>query len=416
MPSNRPASLRPVLILAYLAFVSLGLPDGLIGVGWPSIRATYHVPAESVGLLLTAATVGYLASSVAAGFSTARLGVGRLLAISTTLTGVALAGYALAPGLPVMSVAALLLGIGGGAIDAGLNAYAAGAFGPRHMNWLHASYGLGVTLGPLIMTAAIGLSATWRTGYGVVALAQAALAVAFAASAPAWRDRRGAQPDANVAPAARPASVRETLSLPAAWLGMLAFALYTAIEITAGLWAFLLLTEDRGVGATAAGVCVSAYWGCLLGGRVVQGLVAERLGVRPVLVGSLVGLCLGSLLVALPGPAWVAVTGLCVLGFAAAAVFPLLTLTTAARVGADHADRVVGLQIGAAGLGGALIPAAVGVLLGRTDVAALGAALLVLSAALLAVHLLGMRTRPARPALELAESQLGPVRPVVDGR
>lgn len=416
MPTTLRSPQRSVLILAYLAFVSLGLPDGLIGVGWPSIRSTYQVPTEAVGLLLTAGTVGYLASSVAAGFSTARLGVGRLLAISTSLTALALAGYALAPALPVMIVAALLLGSGGGAIDAGLNAYAAGAFGPRHMNWLHACYGLGVTLGPLMMTAAIGFSGTWRLGYAAVAVAQAALAVAFAATSPAWRHRAAGRTDLAAAANHRPAPVRDTLSLPGAWLGMLAFALYTAIEVAAGLWAFLLLTEDRGVEATAAGLCVSAYWGCLLGGRVVQGLVAERLGVRTVLAGSLVGLCVGCLLVALPAPAWVAVAGLCVVGFAAAAVFPLLTLTTSARVGPAHADRVVGMQIGAAGLGGALIPAAVGVLLSRTDVAALGAALLVLSVALLVAHLLGSRIRPARTATDRNEAQCGPVRPVVDGR
>jgi fucose permease len=406
---------RTVLILAYLAFISLGLPDGLIGVGWPSIRATYQVPTEAVGLLLTAGTVGYLASSVAAGFSTARLGVGQLLAISTSLTALALAGYALAPALPVMIVAALLLGSGGGAIDAGLNAYAAGAFGARHMNWLHAFFGLGVTLGPLIMTAAVGVGGSWRLGYAAVGVAQGALAVAFATRAPAWRNRPVGHPQAATGDTSR-APVRDTLSLPAAWLGMLAFALYAAVEITTGLWAFLLLTEDRGVAATAAGICVSAYWGCLLGGRVVQGFVAERLGVRAVLAGSLVGLCVGSLLVALPAPAWVAVTGLCLVGFAAAAVFPLLTLTTGARVGAAHADRVVGMQIGAAGLGGALIPAAVGVLLSHTDVAALGPALLVLSAALLVVHLLGIRARPARSVGDRDEAQLGPVRPVVDGR
>ncbi|HEX7746954.1 MAG TPA: MFS transporter [Micromonosporaceae bacterium] len=407
---------RSVLILAYLAFVSLGLPDGLIGVGWPSIRSAYQVPTEAVGLLLTAGTLGYLASSVAAGFSTARLGIGRLLAISTSLTALALAGYALAPALPFMIVAALLLGSGGGAIDAGLNAYAAGAFGPRHMNWLHAFFGLGVTLGPLIMTAAIGVSGTWRAGYAAVAVAQAALAVGFAAGSPAWRQRPAGRPDVAVPAGARPTPVRATLSLPATWLGMLAFAFYGAIEIATGLWAFLLLTEDRGVAATTAGVCVSAYWGCLLGGRVVQGFVAERLGVRAVLAGSLAGLCVGSLLVAVPAPAWVAVAGLCVVGFAAAAVFPLLTLTTGARVGAAHADRVVGLQIGAAGLGGALIPAAVGVLLSRTDVGALGAALLVLSTALLGIHLLGIHTRQPRPAVDREEAQFGPVRPVVDGR
>jgi fucose permease len=410
---HRLRSPRLVLMLAYLAFISLGLPDGLIGVGWPSIRATYDVPTEAVGLLLTAGTAGYLTSSVAAGFGLARLGVGRLLALSTSLTALALAGYAAAPGLAIMTCAALVLGAGGGAIDAGLNTYAAGVFGARHMNWLHAFFGLGVTIGPLIMTAAVGAAGTWRLGYVAVALAQVALAIGFAASVRAWRPAPDAATPADVeAVAAVP--VRATLSLPAVWLGMAAFALYVAIEIGAGLWAFLLLTEDRGLGTTAAGLCVSGYWGCLFVGRIIQGFLVEHLGSRRVLLGSLAGLLAGSVLVALPAPAWVAVLGLAVLGLAAAAVFPLMTLTTADRVGAAHTARAIGLQIGAAGLGGALIPAALGVLISRTGVAALGPALLVLATALLALHQLGGRRRA--PDGGDAAGQFGPVRPVVDGR
>jgi fucose permease len=413
-----------LLLLAYLAFVSLGLPDGLIGVGWPSIRADFGVPTEAVGLLLTVGTTGYLISSVLAGFILARLGVGWLLAGSTLLASLALTGYAAAPGLTLMVGCALLLGLGSGAIDSGLNAYAAGAFGPRHMNWMHAFFGLGVAIGPLIMTAALSAGLAWRWGYGVVATAQLALATAFALTVRAWRrertpagaevapgpgpadggtDRRDASLADGPAPvgpvpvptsAARPVRVRETLRLPAVWLGAGAFALYVAIEVAAGLWAFLLLTDGRGLAAATAGICVSGYWGSLFLGRVVHGVVAERLGTGPVLRASLVGMAVGAGLIALPAPAWVAVAGLLVVGFAAAPVFPLLTLTTQDRVGGAHADRTIGLQIGAAGLGGALVPGGIGVLLGHTSVEALGPALVVLSIALVALHAFWTR-RPA---------------------
>ncbi|SCG73248.1 MFS transporter [Micromonospora coxensis] len=407
-----------LLLLAYLAFVSLGLPDGLIGVGWPSIRVDFGVPTEAVGLVLTAGTAGYLTSSVLAGFTLARLGVGRLLAVSTLLASLALTGYAASPALALMVGCALVLGLGSGAIDSGLNAYAAGAFGPRHMNWMHAFFGLGVAIGPLIMTAVLGAGLGWRWGYGIVAVAQLALATAFALTVRAWRDRSAAVagPSAAVAgpvgPAGGPASadltaggpvtagtaagpapgraaavpVRETLRLPAVWLGAAAFAAYVAIEVAAGLWAFLLLTEGRGLAAAPAGLCVSGYWGSLFLGRVVQGLVAERLGTGRVLRASLVGMAVGAALVALPAPAPVTVAGLFLLGFAAAPVFPLLTLTTAERVGAAHADRVIGVQIGAAGLGAALVPAGLGVLLGNTSVTLLGPALTVLALVLLALH------------------------------
>ena len=160
-----------------------------------------------------------------------------------------------------------------------------------------------------------------------------------------------------------------------------------AIEVAAGLWAFLLLTEGRGLGAAVAGVCVSGYWGSLFVGRVVQGVVAERLGAAVVLRGSLAGMAVGAALIALPAPAWVAVAGLFVVGFAAAPVFPLLTLTTAERVGAAHADRTIGLQIAAAGLGGALVPA------GHR-----GAARQHLGRRLLGPALVGPRAGPDRPA------------------
>jgi fucose permease len=394
-----------LLVLAYLAFVSLGLPDGLLGVGWPSIRSDFTVPTESVGLLLTSGTVGYLVSSVVAGFTIARLGVGWLLAGSTALASLALTGYAGSPGLPLMVGCALLLGLGSGAIDAGLNAYAAGAFGPRHMNWLHACFGLGVAIGPLIMTTALGAGLAWRWGYGIVAAAQAVLALAFVLTARNWAQHRagpdGPTPTDVPAPPAGPVRIRATLALPAVWFGALTFAVYVAIEVAAGLWAFLLLTENRGMGATAAGLCVSLYWGSLFLGRVVQGLFANRLRTRSVLLGSMLGMAAGSTLVALPGPAWLAVLGLAIIGFGAAAVFPLLTLTTAERVGRQHADRAIGVQIGAAGLGGALLPAALGVLIGRTSVAALGPALVVASLAMLALYWASHRPRsgpvPERP-------------------
>lgn len=388
MSTAKTATRGSLLLLAYFAFISLGLPDGLIGVGWPSIGPDLGVPLDAVGLLLIAGTTGYITSSVAAGFTIARLGVGWLLAGSTALASLALTGYATSPVLAMMIGCALLLGLGSGAIDSGLNAYAAAAFGPRHMNWMHAFFGLGVAIGPLIMTSVISAGLSWRWGYAAVATAQAVLATAFALTARNWAAHRPVE-DGD-APALK-VPIRDTLAIPAVWFGALAFAVYVAVEVAAGLWAYLLLTEGRGLSGAVAGVCVSGYWASLFLGRVVQGVVAERLGSDQVLRASLGGMVAGAVLVALPAPGWVAVVGLAIIGFAAAPVFPLMTLTTADRVGTAHADRAIGVQVGAAGLGGALLPGAVGVLLNRLDVEYLGPALVVLSVLLLVLYLASSR-------------------------
>lgn len=393
-----------LLVLAYFAFVSLGLPDGLLGVGWPSMAGTFGVSTASVGYLLVAATTGYLTSSVAAGFLLGRVGVGWLLAGSTAAASLALAGYSLAPNYWVVVACALLAGLGGGAIDAGLNAYAAANFNARHMNWLHACFGLGVAIGPLIMTSVISAGSPWRLGYAVVAGAQLCLAAAFVTKASSW----GRAP---VPVHETPQRGRDTLKLPVVWLQVVAFGVYVAVEAGAGLWAFLLLTKGRGVSEAVAGLCVSGYWAMLFLGRVVQGAIADRLGVPRVIAGCLTGMAAGAFLVALPGPGWLAATGLGVIGFAAAPVFPLLTLTTADRVGAAHADRAIGLQIAGAGLGGALVPTAIGVLLTRAGVNALGSALLSLALLLLVLYWLSLRmASPDRSGGQRrAADRIGPV-------
>ena len=204
---------------------------------------------------------------------------------------------------------ALVLGLGSGAIDSGLNAYAAGAFGPRHMNWMHAFFGLGRGHRAADHDRVLSAGLAWRWGYGIVAAAQAVLALAFVLTVRAWSGRRrtgtdrggvgrgrGGGPAAARCRSGRPCACRRSGS--ARWPS----PLYVAIEVAAGLWAFLLLTEGRGLGPPPP-ACRLRYWGSLFVGRVVQGLVAERLGTVRVLRGSLAGMAAGAALIAVPGPA-----------------------------------------------------------------------------------------------------------------
>jgi MFS family permease len=169
-----------LIVLAFAAFVALGLPDGLLGVGWPSIRTGFSIPLDAIGMLLTAVVAGYMTSSFFSGLLLARVGVGRILAASCLLTGLALIGYTVVPHWWMLVLLGVFAGLGAGAIDAGLNTYVATHFGEGLMQWLHASWGVGVTLGPIIMTVGLTALNTWRFGYQVVGGVQLALAACFA--------------------------------------------------------------------------------------------------------------------------------------------------------------------------------------------------------------------------------------------
>ena len=183
-----------LIILAYVAFIALGMPDGLLGVAWPSVRASFAIPIDAIGMLLTASVAGYLTSSFLSGPLISRLGVGKVLAISCYMTGVALISYTFVPVWWMMVLLGVLAGLGAGAIDAGLNSYVAANYGEGMMQWLHACYGIGITAGPIIMTIALSTMDSWRVGYRVVGGFQLLLAICFVftmnRSNPVWEGAR----------------------------------------------------------------------------------------------------------------------------------------------------------------------------------------------------------------------------------
>lgn len=363
---------RLLIILMFVGFISLGLPDGLLGVAWPSIARARGVGVGSLGTLLIAFSVGYLTVSVLSGRILAALGVGRLLAICASVTGLSLLGFAAVPFWWLLLIVGVALGAGGGAIDAGLNAYAAAHTSPRVLNWLHACFGIGATLGPAIMTAVIAGGRPWQLGYLLVGSGQLVLAVVFALTRRRWED--GA-----IAPAAEPGtkpahtSLLATIRLPAVWLSLLTFALYSGLEISVGQWSFSLFTLGRGVPAVLAGQWISLYWGSLTVGRILMGFVVGRVAPNTLLRAAALGALLGA------GLLWAGLgylgdtAGLLLMGFSEAPIFPLLIATTAGRVGRAHADNAIGMQVAAAVVGGALIPWLIG-----QAVAGAGAAIIAL--------------------------------------
>ncbi len=347
-----------LLALNFLAFVSLGLPDGLLGVAWPSLRATFALPLDALAPLLVSFTTGYVVSSFGAGLVLGYLNVGNLLAASCLLTGLSLSGYAAATLWIIVIAAAGLGGIGAGAIDVGVNAYVATHHGPRMLSWMHAAYGIGAASGPMVMTSVLMSGRSWQCGYAIVAAGQLVLAGAFAANRAMWPPV--VRSDGRLA-SHRPPIV-DTLGLMATWLGVAAFFAYTGLEAIAGIWAYSVLTSVLGLSMAHAGLGVSLYWTGLTVGRIVFGFAVDRASLKTLLRGALLLLVLGAGLVCSSGSAYSAVLGFALLGLGAGPVFPSFMSDTPRRVGESHVTNAIGFQVAAAALGQALLPALVGYL------------------------------------------------------
>jgi fucose permease len=301
----------------------------------------------------------------------------------------------------------VLFGLGFGALDSSLNAQAANHFGARDINWMHASYGLGATIGPLATTALLGAGLSWRSVYATMAVALAALAFLFAFSRQRWANSRAPAVASTAGPGAKSggslsSSDPRRASRSAVFSALIFSAVETGIESGAGIWGYLFLTSGRGLSDEAAGVAVAAYWAMMLVGRAVLGPVAERIGAQAVLGGAVVGVAVGAVVMSLPGPGPVAVAGMMTLGLAAAPIFPLLTLTTARRLGATNriaTTRTVSLQVAASAIGAAALPAAIGVAIGALNAKALAPLLLGLALAMGGVYVRVSR-QPLPPGAE----------------
>lgn len=383
MTANR----RLVLIaLCFLAFISLGLPDGLLGVAWPSMRADFGQPLDALGYLLVSSTAGYMVSSFFSGVISRRLGIGRLLALSCGATGLSLLGFTLVPEWWMIILIGSVIGIGAGAIDAGLNTYVATHHSERLMQWLHASFGIGITLGPLIMTAGLNFTDRWHTGYWIVAAAQIVLALGFFLTARLWEPKIKAGPslqdhavvteDAGKVTATHPggstgagfeASFRESLGSFPVWISMGLFFSYTGLELTMGLWGYSLLTESRGISTASAGLWIGVYWGMFTLGRMVAGVFANHLGNHRLVIGSLWLAFAATWLLAWNPVELIGLAAIGLIGFAFAPIFPGMVSGTKGRVGAAHVGNTMGMQIAAAGIGAASLPALAGVFAENTS-------------------------------------------------
>jgi fucose permease len=250
----------------------------------------------------------------------------------------------------------LIAGFGSGVIDAGLNLYVTTYHSAREMNWLHASFGIGITLGPLLMTYC-ALQLKWQIGYAITGAVLVVILALLIVNRHLWRNE-GFQSAENTP--VRRAGFSQSLRLPVLWFSMITFLAYVAMEIGIGQWAYTLLTQARGIAPEIAGLWVSIYWGVFTGGRILFGFVANRLDATRLLRGCLLGAVVGTFMFAWNPLPIIGSIGLIVVGFAEAPIFAMLMMTTPQRVGLEHAENGVALQMASVGLGSAILPGLIG--------------------------------------------------------
>lgn len=371
---------RLLLPVVYLGFISLGLPDGALGVAWPQLHESMGLPIGLAGPLLLFGTLIGAGSSLNSARLIGMFSTGPVVMVSCALTGVGMLLIAHAPAVGWLWLAAGVIGLGAGAVDAGLNGFVAKHYEGRHMSWLHACWGVGATGGPFIMAAALTTSNEgWRVGYLVVGGVQITLAMVFMITLPWWR---------KMPERALPKSIENETSgestdhpnwaanSPAGKLSAGIFAVYVGAEVAAGLWIATFLVAARGASPAMAGACATAYYAAITIGRFLNGFVVDRWGNRLTISRGLSIAVLGAVLFAVPTSVPVAGVSLVLIGLGIAAVYPGLMHEVPRRFRPEDVQTVIGRQNSAAYIGGAIIPSIAGGLVQEVSVQVIPAILL----------------------------------------
>ena len=348
MASSRSAIF--LLPIVYLGFISLGLPDGTLGVAWPPLHKELGLPIGLAGTILVVATLLTGLAAFSSGRIIGRFGTGPVVMVSCMLTGSALLMVSRAENFAWLLIAAVPLGFGAGAVDAGLNGYVARHYSGRHMNWLHACWGIGATCGPLVMAHALSTTGGWRFGYLILGSVQLSLAVLFLLTLRLWSQvpERRIQAEGDDASARFPKADANSF---AGWLSAGIFALYVAVEMTAGLWATSILVVGRGIPQESAALCAAAFYASITVGRIGIGFVVDRWGNRRlVALGGALALS-GAALFAFAFTTPLAALSLVFLGLGFAPIYPCLMHEVPRRFTPEAVQTVIGRQSGAGAVG-----------------------------------------------------------------
>lgn len=354
------------LLIIYLAFISLGLPDSLLGSAWPVMRLEFDAPFESAGLLFMVISTGTIISSLLSGAVLKRLGTGKVTLISCMMTAAALFGFAYSPSLIWLIVCAIPLGLGAGTVDAGLNNYVAANYKAHHMSWLHCFWGVGATLGPVIMAQYISGENHWRYGYFTVAGIQVGLVVILALTLPLWKrvekingaashedeDEQGSSDSTTVKP----------LRIKGVKLAMVTFFFFCGVEATVNLWGSTFLVNVKELPASVAAQWVSLYFGGITVGRLLTGFITFKVSNRMLIRGGQIIALAGAVLLLLPLPAAFSLVGFITIGLGLAPIFPCMLHETPVRFGKKHSQSIMGYQMAMAYTGTTLVPPLLGML------------------------------------------------------
>lgn len=346
-----------LLPIIYVAFISLGLPDSILGSAWPIMFGELSVPVSYAGIISMIISGGTIVSSLLSDKITRKLGAGLVTSISVMMTACALLGFSLSRSFWVLCVLAVPYGLGAGSVDAALNNYVALHYASRHMSWLHCFWGVGATLGPYIMGWAIGAGNGWRSGYGIISVIQIVLTVILFVSLPIWKKRGEKVDGGDGLDTETSITLRDALRLGGVKAVLLTMLAYCAFESTAGLWASTYLVNHRGVDANTAATFASLFYLGITFGRFVSGFITDKLGDKLMIRYSCFITLVGVLLIALPlGASLPALIGLVVAGIGGAAVYPCVIHSTPEHFGREYSHAIVGIQMASAYCGSTLMP------------------------------------------------------------
>ena len=342
-----------LLAVIYLSFISLGLPDSLLGAAWPSMYLELSVPVSYAGIISMIISGGTIVSSLLSDRLTRRLGAGRVTAISVAMTAAALMGFSFSRSFWVLCLWAVPYGLGAGSVDAALNNYVALHYASRHMSWLHCMWGVGASLGPYIMGLTLTGGQHWSAGYRWIALLQMGLTAILLLSLPLWKRRAGGEEETKNA---QVLSLGEVFRIPGAKEVMLTFFCYSALEQTAMLWASSYLTLSRGVAEATAASFASLFCVGITAGRALSGFLTMKLSDSQMIRLGQAVIALGLLAVLLPLGGAAALTGLVLIGLGCAPIYPSIIHSTPEHFGAEHSQAVIGVQMASAYIGSCLMP------------------------------------------------------------